>query len=248
MNTIPKLKLLIALLAIGLFLTNCQNNDEAASDSATSEEMSVDEKMAAEVPVKEVKVSNYSDEALIKLGMDVTQTIPRGLEMGTKAPVFRGTDQNGNTVTLKEKLADGPVVLVFYRGYWCGVCNRYLSAFSDSLSMVQDKGASVIAVAPEVAENAKKMIDKTGFDVPVISDSDLRIMNAYGVNFHVTQAYQDKIVNYAGSSIPEMNGMEDAFLPVPATYIINQAGMISYAQFDPNYRKRASVEDILAAL
>ena len=37
---------------------------------------------------------------------------------GETAPDFTLTDQNGRKHTLSAALAKGPVVLVFYRGYW----------------------------------------------------------------------------------------------------------------------------------
>jgi hypothetical protein len=37
---------------------------------------------------------------------------------GAQAPAFALPDQNGHTVALADELAHGPVVLVFYRGYW----------------------------------------------------------------------------------------------------------------------------------
>ena len=38
------------------------------------------------------------------------------LKVGEKAPDFSLTDENGKTTTLSK--IKGPVVLVFYRGYW----------------------------------------------------------------------------------------------------------------------------------
>jgi cytochrome oxidase Cu insertion factor (SCO1/SenC/PrrC family) len=35
-----------------------------------------------------------------------------------QAPAFELSDQDGRTVTLEGLLADGPAVVVFYRGYW----------------------------------------------------------------------------------------------------------------------------------
>lgn len=38
--------------------------------------------------------------------------------VGEKAPDFTLEDQHGRRVTFSEAYAKGPVVLVFYRGYW----------------------------------------------------------------------------------------------------------------------------------
>jgi hypothetical protein len=49
-------------------------------------------------------------------GLHVTTTA--SVADGTQAPAFALPDQNGHTVALADELAHGPVVLVFYRGYW----------------------------------------------------------------------------------------------------------------------------------
>lgn len=243
MNLIKQLVYPITLAIITLFFA-CQNTTETNENTSEVPHS----KDFTKVPVSQEKAYVPNATELSKLGIDTTKAIPKGLEQGTKAPVFRGVDQNGNTVSLKEKLTKGSVVLVFYRGEWCGVCNRYLSAFADSLDMIQQNGVSVIAIAPEIAKNAQKTAEKTGLDISIISDTDLTIMNAYGVTFNVNQAYQDKILNYAKEEIKDMNGMEDAYLPVPATYVINPSGIISYVHFDHNYRNRPSIKELMMSL
>ncbi|RMF32518.1 MAG: AhpC/TSA family protein [Bacteroidetes bacterium] len=230
-----KFQTLLFLSLLGL-LAACNGGNAPAEEAAET------------TPAPEPEGVRVSSEELFQLGIDTASQIPQGLRVGQPAPDFEGFDQNGRPIRLQEALQAGPVVLIFYRGFWCGVCNRYLSQFADSLELVRQAGATVIAVAPETAENARKTVEKTGFEVPVLSDSTLQIMNAYGVTFHVNEDYQQKIVGYAGTSIAATNGAEDAFLPVPATYVIAPDGNIHFAHFNPNYRQRASVHDILDAL
>ena len=45
-------------------------------------------------------------------------TTPATIEVGTQAPPFALPAQDGQVVSLANALARGPVVLVFYRGYW----------------------------------------------------------------------------------------------------------------------------------
>ncbi|RMG86977.1 MAG: AhpC/TSA family protein [Bacteroidetes bacterium] len=242
--------LIVAAFPVFAFLA-CQNN--AKPDATAPETSKSDTEILATddysyIPVMEETPNSRTKAELFQFGIDTTAEIPHGLRAGAKAPIFRGEDQNGHPVSLKNLLSSGPVVLIFYRGQWCGVCNKYLSSIADSLDMIREKGATVIAVAPELAENAKKTVEKTGLAIPVIRDADLRIMKAYGVAFKVNEDYQNKIVNYAKNSIAAMNGMDEAWLPVPATYIINPSGTIGYAFFDYNYRNRLPVAEILESL
>jgi len=191
-----------------------------------------------------VTVQDYSN-----YGIDTSQSDPpKGLPVGSIAPDFNGTDQDGNTIRLKSLLKKGPLVLIFYRGQWCPVCNAYLKTFQDSLSLITMQGAQVIAVSPETVENVKITQRKTKLTVPILSDSSQKIMKDYGVFFHVTDGYNLKIKLFLFSSIANNNGKDDADLPVPATYIIDQNGKIIWRQFDINYKNRASVRDILKNL
>src|SRR3954470_5133711 len=63
------------------------------------------------------------------------QEKPEGLFINSKAPDFKGKDQAGTELNLKDMRKQGPVVLVFYRGYWCPYCNKYLKMLADSLEL-----------------------------------------------------------------------------------------------------------------
>src|SRR5688572_32063896 len=115
------------------------------------------------------------------------QEAPEGLFIASKAPDFKGKDQNGNDVKLKDFLKKGKVVLVFYRGEWCPYCNRALSRLQDSLQLITEKGATVIAVAAEKPENISKTVAKTKASFPIIHDEGLKIMKAYDVEFELSE-------------------------------------------------------------
>lgn len=169
---------------------------------------------------------------------------PKGLNVNDKAPEFSAKSQDGKTISLKEKLKSGPVVLVFYRGQWCPYCNRELKNLEDSLSLITAKGATLIAVTPEKPENISKTIAKTKASYPVLFDDGLKIMKNYDVAFAVDPKTIEKYKGY-GIDFNEVNGNNGANLPVPAVYIINKDGGIVYKYFDADYRKRPSVADLL---
>lgn len=184
------------------------------------------------------------DNHFKKYGIDTTGHIPVGLDIGDSAPDFTAMNQFGDSVNLKEELKKGPVVLFFYRGYWCPKCSKHLQAMEDSIQMITDSGAVVIAVSPQVAKYTQKTVDKHKITFQTLSDSTNAISKAYDVLFDVTKGYNRMIKFGLMSSIAKANGAEEAQLPVPATFIINQEGIITYRQFDYNYSNRASVKEI----
>lgn len=177
----------------------------------------------------------------------IGQDKPLGLLVGDIAPDFTAKYHNGKNVQLKKLLQSSPVVLVFYRGEWCPYCNRNLQALQDSLSLITAKGATVIAISPEKSENVDKTILKTKASFNVISDTDLKIMNAYKVAFNWDVETTEKYSTY-GIKLTEKNASKQNTLPVPAVYIIGKDGKIKYRHFDENYEKRATVKEILLQL
>ena len=172
---------------------------------------------------------------------------PEGLSVGSAAPKFQATDQFNNPFDLEEQLKKGPVVLMFYRGHWCKYCNRQLEELSDSLGFIIEKGASVVTVTPEIMEFVDETSKKYNNSFRIISDVDMKIMNAYKVRFEVDKGTNSKYKIW-GIKLDEFNGDNGTNLPVPATYIINQDGTIKYAFFNKNYKKRVFIKTILRNL
>ena len=170
------------------------------------------------------------------------------LSKGDQAPFFEGVDQNGNNIKLVELLEKGPAVLIFYRGQWCTICSKHLSELQDSLQMILDKGASVIAVSPEKTENVKKIIEKTNATFPILYDEGYKIMNAYGVAYKETAENVKKYNTYLNADLENANWDGSNTLPVPATYVIGVDGKIKYVHFNHDYTDRASISDILKHL
>ena len=183
-----------------------------------------------------------------KFGIDTTQHVPQGLKVGEQAPNFTSIDQNGNHIELSKLLKKGPVVLFFYRGYWCYYCNKALAKFEDSLKYITNRGATVVAVSAQTPGNSEKIIHKHHVTFHVISDTTDKIMKDYDVLFHVTKPYQLMIWKVLKTSIKKVNAQASAHLPVPATFVINQQGKIVYRQFNYDYGKRAMIKDVLAHL
>lgn len=183
-----------------------------------------------------------------RLGIDEEAGLPEGLEIHTQAPLLSHVDIHGNVIDFSKILEEKSIVLIFYRGKWCPVCSSYLSEMNDSIYLIKDKNAIVIAVGPEKEEHALDTERKIGSNFLVIADTTQQIMKAYDVLFKVTEAYQKKIKIFLFANIAKNNGMDEAWLPVPATYIINQKGEIVFKQFEYNYKDRASVSEILKHL
>lgn len=186
----------------------------------------------------------YSVILLFLLACEVKGENPKGLSKGDRTPKFTAKDQFGNTVNLQEQLETGPVVLIFYRGHWCKYCNLHLEQLSDSLELIINKGASVFTITPEVMEFVDETSKKYNNSFRIISDTDMKIMDAYKVSFKVNSVTNTKY-KLGGINLNIFNGENGTNLPVPATYIIGQDGTIKYVFFNEDYKKRVSIKTIL---
>lgn len=188
---------------------------------------------------------NNDKEIMYKKGMDTKKHIPEGLEIGKSAPEIKTYSVEGKLINSTNILKEKQIVLIFYRGKWCPICNRYLSNLNDSLEYIINENAEIIVVGPESFESAKKMSKKSDADYMLVPDTSLKILEDYDVMFNVTKKYQGKIKTFLMTDIAQNNGQEEATLPVPATYIIGKDGVIKWRHFDYDYSVRATAKEII---
>jgi peroxiredoxin len=172
---------------------------------------------------------------------------PEPLFIGDKAPDFLALNQFENRVSLKELLKNGPVIVMFYRGQWCPHCNMHMSQVQDSLQMILDAGATVIAVTPEKGEKIEQTMKISGATFSIIYDENHRIMDKYHVTFKLS-GWKRFIYGLGGININKASGNKDSALPVPATYIIATDGTVYASHFNENYTERMQVIEMLEIL
>ena len=185
--------------------------------------------------------------ALLFFSFAFAQDKPEGLFINSKAPNFTAKDQNGNEISLKDLKKKSKVVLVFYRGNWCPYCSKHLQKLQDSLNYITEKGAMVVAITPETTEGIAKTVEKTKVTFPIVYDEEMKIAKSYQVSFKVDDKTVQRYKN-ADIDLLKNNNQKEALLPVPAVYIINKDGAVTYRFFESDYKKRVSVKEILANL
>ncbi len=168
--------------------------------------------------------------------------------VGDVAPDFTLTDSKGSAVTLSDELKKGPVVLTWYRGGWCPYCNLQLAAYQQILPRIEELGARLIAISPELPDKSLTTVEKNQLRFSVLSDLNLEVAEAYGLVFELTPEVEK---HYAGFfSMKEYNGEKASTreLPLAATYVIDPNGKIVWSFLDADYTKRAEPRDIINAL
>jgi peroxiredoxin len=171
----------------------------------------------------------------------------RALTVGTPAPRFSLPSATGQTLTLDDLLAQGPVVLTFYRGAWCPYCNIALRALQQHHEAILSRGARLVAVSPQIPDESLTLAEKHALDFAVLSDIGSDIAKQYGLAFDLPDelaAVYDKL----GFDLQRVNNGHSRTLPLPATYVIDRDGTIRWAFVNIDYTSRAEPADILDAL
>nr|WP_320120194.1 peroxiredoxin-like family protein [uncultured Marinifilum sp.] len=184
---------------------------------------------------------------LLISSLSYSQNEKSSILVGEKAPMFTATDQNGEIVISKEILKSKQVILVFYRGQWCPLCNKHLAHLQDNIEKFKKAGARLIAISPEIPVSIDKTIQKTNAEYSIIHDTDSKIMKQYGVDFVLEKKLIEKYKEY-GIDLTVSNGNNDQTLPVPATYVIGKDSKVKYVQYDPDYKNRSNAKEILKHL
>lgn len=167
--------------------------------------------------------------------------------VGDEAPGFALASADGRRFELDELLEEGPVVLTWYRGGWCPYCTRSLKAFDAEAAAIASRGATLVAISPETVGNATRTKGKDGIGFPILSDPGNEVARAYGVAFRLDDATQERYAGF-GLDLSSYNGDDTWTLPIPATYVIDTDGTVSWAWLDPDYTQRAEPGAVLEAL
>lgn len=169
------------------------------------------------------------------------------LEVGAKAPEFSLPDATGAEVSLSSLLAEGPVVLAFYRGGWCPYCLTELRALQARMADITAAGATLVAVSPQTPDSSLSTVEKLELAFPVLSDEGNRVAESFGLVFSLPEALREVYAGF-GLDLPAANGDDSFRLPVPATYVIGAEGTVAWRFVDADYTKRAEPDDVIAAL
>lgn len=170
----------------------------------------------------------------------------RILPVGAIAPEFALKDSNSKVQRSSDLLAQGPLVIKFFRGRWCPYCMTELEAWRDLYGQLRERGALLVAVSPQIERQSDFMVGQHGLPFPVLSDPGCQVAAQFGLVYTVPdyhrQYYRSILVN-----IPFVNGDESWRLPLPATYVISPAGRIVLAEGHADFRVRPEPDEVLAA-
>lgn len=166
---------------------------------------------------------------------------------GQQIPNIALPNANGKTVNIQEELKNNKVVLTFYRGGWCPYCNLELKALQEKLGEIEAKGAKLIAISPESPDNSLSTTEKNALSFDILTDTNNEVARSLGLVYELPQNLIS-LYHEFGINLEQSQGMQSNELPIAATYIINQDGIIDYDFIEEDYKLRAEPAAVIAAL
>lgn len=170
----------------------------------------------------------------------------RAKRAGDAAPDAALPDAMGRVVRLSQLWSRGPLVVVFYRGGWCPYCNTELRTWQQNLRSVLAVGAQIVAISLETPDDSLSTAQKNGLEFPVLSDVKLDAANGFDIAFSLAPELVD-LYGAGSATQPVLNASGQWVVPVPATFVVDCAGTIRFADVDVDFRSRASPPLVLQA-
>ncbi len=174
------------------------------------------------------------------------------LAVGEKANNFTLPNAYGEEVDLYTELEKGAAIVSFYRGSWCPICNVQLRSYQQKLPEIQALGAQLIAISPETPSSTEAALVKSKLTFQTLSDKGNITANDYGILWSVPEGAKEGFSKWlkqsSGKELEDFNDSEGYALPMPATFVINKNGIVTYAFVEEDYKQRAKIEDIINTL
>ena len=149
------------------------------------------------------------------------------LAVGTKAPEFTTTDQDGKRVSLRD-FAGKKVVLYFYPKDNTPGCTKEACAFRDQFAQFKQRNVEILGVSVDDAKSHQAFVQKYRLPFTLLADTAKHLVQAYGV-WGEKALYGRK---YMGTN--------------RVTYLIDEAGAI--AAVFPKVKPEKHAEELLAVL
>ena len=180
----------------------------------------------------------------------------RILRPGAPAPDFTLEDAlTGKPIRSADLFAIGPLVIKFFRGRWCPYCITELEVWRDLHAQIRDMGAFLIAISPQTQRHNDFTLQQHNLPFPILSDPSAAVAERFGVAYTVPEEHREYfrkiLVNipFVNSGNMYESAAESSWrLPLPAIFVVNQAGVITFSEVHADFRVRPEPAEVLAAL
>ncbi|WP_221029376.1 peroxiredoxin-like family protein [Actomonas aquatica] len=190
-------------------------------------------------------VLSTSGLAALPLGPEAAKPIG----VGEPVPSAALQQPDGASVDLRELALAQPSILITYRGGWCPYCNTHLGELATIEPQLTALGFRVIAFSPEQpATLAAALAEHPAENGRLtLSDRAGHASRALGLAYQMKPATHSRYLEHGLDLAPIADQPGEHWLPVPAAYVVNAEGVITFAFTHTDIRQRVNLDDLLAA-
>lgn len=159
------------------------------------------------------------------------------LQKGDHAPNFKlptKTDQGPELVELQAVVPNKKTVLLFFPMAYTGVCTTELCDVSQGLNAYTELNAQVFGISGDNPFAQEAWAKKEGITIPLLSDYDHKVTQAYGVAYEPAFAPQ---INLTMGGVPKRSA-----------FVIDTSGVIQYAESHDDPKQLPDFEKIKECL
>jgi peroxiredoxin len=122
-----------------------------------------------------------------------------------------------------------------------------LQALEAARPEIESRGASLVALSMQNASNSCKSTRDNHLSFPILVDFKGLVAAQFGLRFKLSDELVE-VYKQFGNDLPKINGEPSWMLPMPARYVIDQDGVVAYAEVNPDYTKRPDPSELLPVL
>ncbi len=131
-------------------------------------------------------------------------------ETGRSAPEFKLENVQGDYISLKDELGEGPVLLSFW-ATWCKPCIEEMTKYKDIYNEYKDKGLKVLAISIDderTVAKVKPFVRSKNYPFPVLLDTNSEVARKYYAQNVPYSVLLDKAGNIVYTHLGYMKGDE----------------------------------------
>jgi peroxiredoxin len=170
------------------------------------------------------------------------------LKVGDMMPDFELENQLEEKVNGRDLINEKPLIITFYRGFWCPYCNIDLNNLQNYVPEIEELGAQLVAISPERPDYSKRIIRRQHLTFDILHDTCNDVAEKFGIKWKLSEDVKDLYREKFHYNLMVYHGDDDWSLPIPARFLIDTSGVIRYAESTPDYSTRPDPDDLMNVL
>jgi peroxiredoxin len=190
-------------------------------------------KRAPAMPADKLKINVDQRQLLV-------DTVDRSVfvKAGDRVDAFELFEVDEGVVTLDGLLRSGPLVLIFFRFAGCPACNIALPYYNEHLApQLAALGATLAGVSPQVPERLRDIKERHSLGFRITTDEGNALARRFGVTYEFDEPSRLASLE-SGTPIGEVTGTGTWELPLPTVVVIDQKGIVQFADVSPDWLVR----------